>query len=47
MPGAGAPAVATSADLFCRARLQLYRTQNMGWGVRTLQDIPVGTFVCE
>ncbi|XP_023604262.1 histone-lysine N-methyltransferase EHMT1 isoform X7 [Myotis lucifugus] len=30
-----------------RARLQLYRTQNMGWGVRTLQDIPVGTFVCE
>lgn len=30
-----------------RARLQLYRTQNMGWGVRSLQDIPVGTFVCE
>uniref|UniRef100_A0A7J8ED22 [histone H3]-lysine(9) N-methyltransferase n=2 Tax=Molossus molossus TaxID=27622 RepID=A0A7J8ED22_MOLMO len=30
-----------------RARLQLYRTQDMGWGVRTLQDIPVGTFVCE
>ncbi|XP_066111683.1 histone-lysine N-methyltransferase EHMT1 isoform X8 [Saccopteryx bilineata] len=30
-----------------RVRLQLYRTQNMGWGVRSLQDIPVGTFVCE
>ncbi|XP_055988880.1 histone-lysine N-methyltransferase EHMT1 isoform X6 [Sorex fumeus] len=30
-----------------RARLQLYRTQNMGWGVRPLQDIPLGTFVCE
>ncbi|XP_036863377.1 histone-lysine N-methyltransferase EHMT1 isoform X14 [Manis javanica] len=30
-----------------RARLQLYRTQNMGWGVRSLQDIPPGTFVCE
>uniref|UniRef100_A0A452E511 [histone H3]-lysine(9) N-methyltransferase n=1 Tax=Capra hircus TaxID=9925 RepID=A0A452E511_CAPHI len=26
---------------------QLYRTQNMGWGVRSLQDIPLGTFVCE
>ena len=33
--------------LFSRARLQLYRTQNMGWGVRSLQDIPLGTFVCE
>ncbi|CAO2598461.1 Histone-lysine N-methyltransferase EHMT1 [Lemmus lemmus] len=30
-----------------RARLQLYRTQDMGWGVRSLQDIPLGTFVCE
>uniref|UniRef100_A0A5F8GK82 [histone H3]-lysine(9) N-methyltransferase n=1 Tax=Monodelphis domestica TaxID=13616 RepID=A0A5F8GK82_MONDO len=30
-----------------RARLQLYRTQNMGWGVRSMQDIPLGTFVCE
>ncbi|XP_026859467.2 histone-lysine N-methyltransferase EHMT1 isoform X3 [Electrophorus electricus] len=30
-----------------RTRLQLFRTQNMGWGVRTLQDIPRGTFVCE
>lgn len=30
-----------------RARLQLYRTENMGWGVRSLQDIPAGTFVCE
>ncbi|KAG7320853.1 hypothetical protein KOW79_015268 [Hemibagrus wyckioides] len=30
-----------------RIRLQLFRTQKMGWGVRTLQDIPRGTFVCE
>ncbi|KAM6399915.1 histone-lysine N-methyltransferase EHMT1 isoform 4-T4 [Rhynochetos jubatus] len=30
-----------------RTRLQLYRTQRMGWGVRTMQDIPLGTFVCE
>ncbi|XP_062867153.1 histone-lysine N-methyltransferase EHMT1 isoform X2 [Trichomycterus rosablanca] len=30
-----------------RIRLQLFRTQKMGWGVRTLQDIPQGTFVCE
>ncbi|XP_062816509.1 histone-lysine N-methyltransferase EHMT1 isoform X3 [Anolis carolinensis] len=30
-----------------RARLQLFRTRNMGWGVRTMQDIPLGTFVCE
>ncbi|XP_054219812.1 histone-lysine N-methyltransferase EHMT1 isoform X34 [Homo sapiens] len=30
-----------------RARLQLYRTRDMGWGVRSLQDIPPGTFVCE
>uniref|UniRef100_A0A3B1JKV4 Euchromatic histone-lysine N-methyltransferase 1b n=1 Tax=Astyanax mexicanus TaxID=7994 RepID=A0A3B1JKV4_ASTMX len=30
-----------------RIRLQLFRTQKKGWGVRTLQDIPQGTFVCE
>ncbi|XP_053138303.1 histone-lysine N-methyltransferase EHMT1 isoform X3 [Hemicordylus capensis] len=30
-----------------RARLQLYRTRSMGWGVRSMQDIPLGTFVCE
>ncbi|XP_063000840.1 histone-lysine N-methyltransferase EHMT1 isoform X3 [Elgaria multicarinata webbii] len=30
-----------------RARLQLFRTRKMGWGVRTMQDIPLGTFVCE
>ncbi|XP_061459611.1 histone-lysine N-methyltransferase EHMT1 isoform X2 [Rhineura floridana] len=30
-----------------RARLQLFRTQKTGWGVRTMQDIPLGTFVCE
>nr|XP_020454856.1 histone-lysine N-methyltransferase EHMT1-like isoform X1 [Monopterus albus] len=30
-----------------RVRLQLFRTQKMGWGVRALQDIPQGTFICE
>ncbi|KAG5843052.1 hypothetical protein ANANG_G00184400 [Anguilla anguilla] len=28
-------------------RLQLYRTEKMGWGVRALQDIPQGSFICE
>ncbi|XP_030292441.1 histone-lysine N-methyltransferase EHMT1 isoform X2 [Sparus aurata] len=30
-----------------RTKLQLFRTSKKGWGVRTLQDIPQGTFVCE
>ncbi|XP_041854815.1 histone-lysine N-methyltransferase EHMT1-like [Melanotaenia boesemani] len=30
-----------------RVRLQLYRTEKMGWGVRAVQDIPQGTFICE
>ncbi|XP_053551684.1 histone-lysine N-methyltransferase EHMT1 isoform X2 [Bombina bombina] len=30
-----------------KVRLQLFRTKQMGWGVRSLQDIPMGTFVCE
>lgn len=30
-----------------RARLQLFRTKKKGWGVRALQTIPQGTFVCE
>ncbi|GBM82171.1 Histone-lysine N-methyltransferase EHMT1 [Araneus ventricosus] len=28
-------------------RLQLIRTKGKGWGVRTLKDIPKGTFICE
>ncbi|KAM9410046.1 histone-lysine N-methyltransferase SETMAR isoform 2-T2 [Pholidichthys leucotaenia] len=28
-------------------RLEVYRTQTRGWGVRTLEEIPRGTFVCE
>lgn len=28
-------------------RLQMFRTNGRGWGVRTLMDIPKGTFVCE
>ncbi|XP_035247024.1 histone-lysine N-methyltransferase EHMT1 isoform X3 [Anguilla anguilla] len=30
-----------------RTRLQLFRTGKMGWGVKSLQDISQGTFVCE
>ncbi|XP_068191296.1 histone-lysine N-methyltransferase EHMT1 isoform X2 [Antennarius striatus] len=30
-----------------RTKLQLFRTNKKGWGVRALQDIPQGTFVCE
>ncbi|XP_038123686.1 histone-lysine N-methyltransferase EHMT1a isoform X4 [Cyprinodon tularosa] len=30
-----------------RVRLQLYKTEKMGWGVRALQDIPQGKFICE
>ncbi|KAM6959204.1 histone-lysine N-methyltransferase EHMT2 [Aplochiton taeniatus] len=30
-----------------KVRLQLYRTAKMGWGVRALQDIPQGSFICE
>uniref|UniRef100_A0A6I8R2X4 Euchromatic histone-lysine N-methyltransferase 2 n=1 Tax=Xenopus tropicalis TaxID=8364 RepID=A0A6I8R2X4_XENTR len=30
-----------------KVRLQLYRTAKMGWGVRALQAIPQGTFICE
>lgn len=28
-------------------RLQAFKTKNMGWGVRALQYIPSGSFVCE
>ncbi|TMS03333.1 Histone-lysine N-methyltransferase EHMT1 [Larimichthys crocea] len=30
-----------------RVRLQLFKTQKMGWGVKAMQDIPQGTFICE
>ncbi|KAJ8339456.1 hypothetical protein SKAU_G00362420 [Synaphobranchus kaupii] len=30
-----------------RTRLQLFRTRKMGWGVKALQDISQGTFICE
>ncbi|XP_040889004.1 histone-lysine N-methyltransferase SETMAR [Toxotes jaculatrix] len=30
-----------------RLRLEVYCTGNRGWGVRTLEAIPQGTFVCE
>lgn len=34
-------------QLGTRCRLQLFRTEKLGWGVRTLKDIPRGTFICE
>lgn len=30
-----------------RLRLEVYGTEDRGWGVRTLEAIPCGTFVCE
>lgn len=30
-----------------QSRLQVFRTKNMGWGVRSLKPIPKGSFVCE
>lgn len=30
-----------------RFRLEVFSTKNRGWGVRTLEAIPHGTFVCE
>lgn len=30
-----------------RVRLEVYSTENRGWGVRTLEPIPHGMFVCE
>lgn len=30
-----------------RFRLEVFRTESKGWGVRTLEDIPQGGFVCE
>ncbi|XP_066496942.1 histone-lysine N-methyltransferase EHMT1-like [Tiliqua scincoides] len=30
-----------------RTQLQLYRTPDKGWGVRTVQDLSEGTFICQ
>ncbi|XP_058013336.1 histone-lysine N-methyltransferase EHMT1-like isoform X3 [Ahaetulla prasina] len=30
-----------------RTQLQLYRTAAKGWGVRTVQDVPHGAFLCQ
>ncbi|XP_049620159.1 histone-lysine N-methyltransferase EHMT1a isoform X3 [Syngnathus scovelli] len=30
-----------------RVRLQLFKTEKMGWGVKLMQDVPRGTFICE
>ena len=28
-------------------RLQAFRVYGMGWGIRALQNIPKGSFICE
>lgn len=33
--------------LFFRVHLELFKTALTGWGVRALQEIPKGSFVCE
>jgi len=30
-----------------KIKLKIYKTKEMGWGVKTLEDISQGTFVCE
>ncbi|XP_061456307.1 histone-lysine N-methyltransferase EHMT1-like [Rhineura floridana] len=30
-----------------RTQLQLYRMPDKGWGVRTMQDVPRGAFICQ
>ena len=37
----------SSRPLCFRVHMELYKTQLTGWGVRALQEIPKGTFVCE
>ena len=29
-----------------RVRLQVFKTERRGWGIRTLNDIPAGGFIC-
>ena len=29
-----------------RSRLQVFKTKNNGWGLRALDDIPQGAFIC-
>lgn len=35
-----------SMDCNLRLIFQLFKTRNKGWGLRTLDDIPVGAFIC-
>ena len=32
--------------LFSRLKLQVFKTEKRGWGIRTLCDIPAGSFIC-
>ncbi len=34
-------------SLSCSSHLQVFRTGSRGWGVKTLERILEGTFVCE
>ena len=29
-----------------RVRLQVFKTERRGWGIRALNDIPAGGFIC-
>ena len=29
-----------------RSRLQIFKTSNRGWGIRALDDMPQGAFIC-
>merc|ERR1711915_439998 len=30
-----------------RSRLQVFKTENRGWGIRALDDVPQGAFICN
>lgn len=40
-------AAPSSLPPFGRIQLQLYRLPGKGWGVRTVQDLPQGAFLCR
>ena len=44
--GCSAACLNRVAQLPLRQSLQIFRTAERGWGLRTLHDIPAGTFIC-
>lgn len=45
--GCGPECVSRTSQKGLRYRLEVFRTSNMGWGVRSLDYIPSGAPVCE